>query len=64
MRYQFFMALKHLTKRRRRGFISLISFISISGVALGVMALIVVMAVMSGFDRELKSKIIDIMSVN
>lgn len=58
MSYQIFMAFKHLTKRRRKGFISLISIISVTGITLGVMALIVVMAVMSGFDRELKSKIV------
>lgn len=58
MKYQIFIALKHLTRRRRSGFISLISVISVTGVALGVMALIVVMAVMSGFDHELRSKII------
>lgn len=47
-------------RRRKTGFISLISFISVLGVAIGVMALIVVLAVMSGFDRELKSKIVGV----
>jgi len=58
MKYEFQIAFKHLTHRKGRGFISLISFISIAGIAVGVMALIVVLSVMSGFDRELKSKII------
>ncbi|MDD5085199.1 MAG: lipoprotein-releasing ABC transporter permease subunit [Candidatus Omnitrophica bacterium] len=60
MRYEYFIALRHLARRRRTGFISLISLISIAGVAVGVMALIVVLAVMSGFDTELKSKIVGV----
>lgn len=44
--------------RRSERFVSLISIISISGVAIGVAALIVVLAVMSGFDKDLKEKII------
>lgn len=58
MRYVIFLAWKYLTGRRRTGFISLITGISVLGVAVGVMALIVVLAVMSGFDRELKRKIV------
>ncbi len=54
------MAMKHLVKGKRHGFLSLISIISVLGVAVGVMALIVVLAVMSGFDRELKTKIVGI----
>ncbi|MFA5100933.1 MAG: ABC transporter permease [Candidatus Omnitrophota bacterium] len=46
-----------ITKRKEK-FISLISVISILGVAIGVMALIVVIAVMSGFDNDLRDKII------
>lgn len=60
MKYESWIAFKHLTRRRKSGFISLISMISILGVAVGVMALIVVLAVMSGFDRELKSKIVNV----
>ena len=60
MKYESWIAFKHLTRRRKTGFISLISLISILGVAVGVMALIVVLAVMSGFDRELKTKIVSV----
>ena len=60
MGFETFIAMRHLTRRRKTGFISLISMISVSGVAIGVMALIVVLAVMSGFDRELKAKIVGV----
>ncbi len=60
MGFEFFIAKRHLTRRRKTGFISLISLISVGGVAIGVMALIVVLAVMSGFDRELKNKIVGV----
>ncbi len=59
-KFERFMAWKHLTRRRKTGFISLISLISITGVGVGVMALIVVLSVMSGFDQELKSKIVNV----
>ena len=58
MKYEYLIAFRQLTHRKGHGFISLISFISVAGIAVGVMALIVVLSVMSGFDRELKAKII------
>ncbi len=60
MRFELFIARKHMLKGRRHGFVSMIAVISILGVAVGVMALIVVLAVMSGFDRELKAKIVGV----
>ncbi len=60
MSYSYFIASRHLTRRRKKGFISIISLISIGGVGVGVMALIVVLAVMGGFDRELKRKIVNV----
>ena len=60
MRFETFIAWKHLTRRRKSGFVSLISLISTAGIAIGVMALIVVLGVMSGFDRELKTKIVSV----
>ncbi len=59
MGFERFIANKHLANRRG-GFISVISMISVGGVGIGVMALIVVLAVMSGFDRELKGKIVNV----
>lgn len=58
MNFSFRISLRYLTSRHKESFISLISVISILGVAIGVMALIVVLAVMTGFDNDLKDKII------
>lgn len=57
MNWQIFVSLRYLTTKRREKFISIVSLISILGVAVGVAALIVVIAVMSGFDNDLKDKI-------
>ncbi|MBN1794772.1 MAG: ABC transporter permease [Candidatus Omnitrophica bacterium] len=58
MNYKIWIALRYLLAKRQERFISLISFISIFGIAIGVMALIVVLGVMSGFDNDLKEKIL------
>ena len=58
MRTEFFISLRYLLTKRKEKFISLISLISILGVAIGVMALIVVIAVMTGFDKDLRDKIV------
>ena len=58
MNWQILVSLRYLTSRHRERFISAISLISILGVAVGVAALIIVIAVMSGFDEDLRSKII------
>ena len=57
-----FIGWRYLKAKRKQTFISLITFISLGGVALGVTALIVVLAVMSGFEEDLKSKILGINS--
>jgi lipoprotein-releasing system permease protein len=43
---------------RRNGFISFISFVSVIGIALGVMALIVVLSVMNGFQKEVRDRML------
>ena len=53
-----FVSIRYLIAKRREKFISIISLISILGVAVGVAALIVVISVMTGFDEEIKDKII------
>jgi lipoprotein-releasing system permease protein len=52
------VALRYLSSRRSEAFISIISVISVVGVAIGVMVLTIVMAVMTGFEHELREKII------
>ncbi|MCG2720595.1 MAG: lipoprotein-releasing ABC transporter permease subunit [Thermodesulfovibrionales bacterium] len=58
--YQLFIALRYLrTKKRHRG-ISVNTLISVGGVAVGVMALLVVLSVMSGFHEDLQKKILGV----
>ena len=54
------LACKYLTTRRKEKFISVITFFSVSGVALSVMVLMVVISIMSGFEKDLKQKIIGV----
>jgi lipoprotein-releasing system permease protein len=56
--FEWALSLRYLKAKRQQIFISLITWISIGGVAVGVMALIVVLAVMSGFEDVLKHKIV------
>lgn len=58
MNWQLFVSLRYLTSKRKEKFISVISLISVFGVAIGVAALIIVISVMSGFDEDLKEKIV------
>lgn len=58
MNWKLFVGLRYLTRRRKEKFISIISVISILGVIVGVAALIVVISIMTGFDIEIKDKII------
>ncbi len=58
MPFEVMVALRYLRARRRQTFISLITLLSMAGVALGVCTLIVVLSVMSGAEKELKRKIL------
>ncbi|MFA5063011.1 MAG: ABC transporter permease [Candidatus Omnitrophota bacterium] len=58
MKTELFISWRYLTTKRKERFISLISIISILGIAIGVMALIIVIAVMSGFDKDLHDRIV------
>ncbi|MDO4895632.1 lipoprotein-releasing ABC transporter permease subunit [Moraxella sp.] len=53
-----FIGLRYTKAKRKNGFISFISLISMIGLTLGVAVLITVLSVMNGFDKELKSKIL------
>jgi lipoprotein-releasing system permease protein len=60
MSFVTFVSGRYLRTRQKRAFISLITVLSIAGVTVGVMALIVVIAVMAGFETDLKSRIMGI----
>ena len=62
MPYELFISLRYLRARRKQVFVSIITFISIAGIFLGVAALIIVIAVMSGFENDLRNKILGINS--
>jgi len=53
-----FIARRYLTARRRQAFISVISAVSIVGVGVGVAALIIALALMTGVQRELRDRIV------
>ena len=55
--FSLFLALRYL--KPKRTFISIITLVSVLGVTLGVTVLILVISVMTGFDRELRQKVID-----
>ena len=54
------IAFRYLRARKKEGFVSVIAGFSLVGIALGVATLIVVMAVMNGFHKELLSKILGV----
>jgi len=62
MNFELFVSLRYLLAKRRQTFISLITIISVAGVAVGVTALIVVLAVMNGFQEDLRNRILGVTS--
>ena len=58
MRYELLIGLRYLRAKRREAFVSLITVISIFGVMLGVMTLTIVLAVMTGFEEDLRDRIL------
>ncbi len=56
--FELSIALKYLGAKRKQGTISLVGFLSVAGVSLGVMALVVVIAVMSGAENDLRRRIL------
>ena len=62
MSYEFFIALRYLRAKRKQTFISVNTLISVAGIFLGVAALIIVLAVMNGFEKELRDRILGINS--
>jgi len=60
--YELFISLRYLRARRKQVFVSIITFISVAGIFLGVAALIIVLAVMNGFETDLRNKILGVNS--
>ncbi len=60
--YEWFISLRYLRAKHKHGFISLISLISVAGITVGVIALIVVLAVYSGFTDGLRDQILGVNS--
>jgi lipoprotein-releasing system permease protein len=58
MRYELFIAQRYLRSKKRTGFVSLITYISVAGVSLGVVALIVVLSMVNGFEEEVRARIV------
>ena len=62
MRYELLIGLRYTRAKKRNHFISFISMTSMCGIALGVAALIVVLSVMNGFQKELRTRILGVAS--
>ncbi len=60
--FELFVGLRYTRAKRRNHFISFISFVSILGIALGIAALITVMSVMNGFEKEIRARILGVAS--
>lgn len=58
MPVELFIGMRHLRSKKKNAFVSITTWISVLGISLGVATLIVVVGVMSGFERELRSKIL------
>src|SRR5438128_867083 len=62
VQYEWMIGLRYTRAKRRNHFISFISLISMAGISLGVAALIVVLSVMNGFQKELRARILGVAS--
>lgn len=60
--YELFIGLRYIRAKRRNHFISFITFVSVLGVAVGIIALITVLSVMNGFEKELRERILGVVS--
>src|ERR1700689_151178 len=56
--YEWLIGTRYLRSTHRRGFVSFVALMSVCGLMLGVATLIVVLSVMNGFERELRTRIL------
>jgi len=61
-KFELLVGLRYLRAKQKNSFVSFISLVSIIGISLGVAALITVLSVMNGFQREIRNKIIGVTS--
>ena len=59
MNYESFIALRYFRAKRRTGFISIITYVSIFGVMIGVLVLDCVLSVFNGFESEVRTRLIN-----
>ena len=62
MSFETLIALRYVRAKRQESFISFISLVSVIGIALGVAALIIVLSVMNGFQKEIRTKMLGVAS--
>jgi lipoprotein-releasing system permease protein len=60
MRYELWIALRYLRSKSRTGFLSVITYLSVGGVTVGVAALCIVLSVMNGFETEVRGRILGV----
>lgn len=58
MNFEYFVARRYLTAKRKQAFISVITFISVLGITIGVMALVIAIALITGFQNDVQAKIL------
>ncbi len=59
---ELFIGLRYIRAKRRNGYVSLFSLVSILGIALGVWLLIIILSVMNGFEKEVRERILSMIS--
>ncbi len=59
MKFEFFIAKRYLSKGEKKSFISIISLVSIIGITIGVAALIIALALISGFQMDIRDRLLD-----
>jgi len=62
MGYEWLIGIRYLRSKHRSGFVSFVAIMSVLGLALGVTVLIVVLSVLNGFERELRSRMLSVTS--